>query len=205
MALDKVFKRCYLIRKCRLTVELNPVEFEIKGVFEQPVSKFVEQYKANHLGIITLLQEPVGSPSEYHRRIIHGKTADAGSKRRDAERSNLCSTGIFEAVDKCDFNRFLGGSFSKMHSRGVQDKLRLKVASPCHSDVTELHWFVIVAFLNDRRTALAPNRSGDASAQNQFSVGSVDDCIDILLSNVALDDLYSIECSHRICPFELER
>ena len=63
-----------------------------------------------------------------------------------------------------------------------------QLATPCQRGLSNFHWTVRVAFLLYRWPSTTSDRRGHTATQDQVIVGRIDNCVDLLLDEIACDD-----------------
>jgi hypothetical protein len=78
-------------------------------------------------------------------------------------------------------------------SDGMKDIPGWKIASPAHYCTACGATFreILRCFLHDGRATRTVDRPVDTATACKAAVGSIDDCVDVLLSNVALNQLHA--------------
>src|SRR5438128_2381170 len=114
---------------------------------------------------------------------------DAGANRGERDRPQLALAGKLEAPPGRVSQAFHGRAAAKGHARGVDDEAGFELAARSDGGATHLDRPDGATLRLDRRAATPGNGSGHTPAEDQVAVRRVDDGVDILLGQVALEDV----------------
>src|SRR6267378_6884105 len=121
--------------------------------------------------------------------VIRWEVGDTRANRGKRDRTQPSLTRKLEAAPGRTAQAFSRSTAAQAHARRVDDKAGFELAAPGDRRATDLDRANRVALRLDGRTAAPGNGNGHAATENQVVIRGVDDGVDILLGEVALQDI----------------
>src|ERR1700694_4264888 len=114
---------------------------------------------------------------------------DAGATRGERDRPQSSLARHLEAAPGRTAQAFRRCAAAQAHARRVDNKAGSELAARGDGGATDLDRTDRAAFRLDRWTAAAGNGSRDTPAEDQVVVRRIDDSVDVLFGQVALQDV----------------